>query len=266
MQENSVDRLLIEASSFENVSRAGIIVSRENNAFSQLNLIGVSCKNVPVLVHYAQSGREETVTDKQYLVKDYTYGLVLDAMQTPSAFKILKDIVAAPFPQSRGNHIPALPPVDSWVNIRDLGAKGDGHTDDTPVFREALARHKHIYVPQGWYRLTETLKMQAGTRLIGLHPFGTQFVLKESEPAFSGFGAPKPLLESSEGGDDILNGVGINTGGYNYRAVGLKWMAGEKSLLNDVKFVGGHGTMRKPQPADATPYPAGGQGRAPRIS
>jgi len=107
--------------------------------------------------------------------------------------------------------------------------------------------------------------MQPGTRLIGLHPFGTQLILKESELAFSGFGAPKPMVESSEGGDDILNGIGIYTGGYNYRAVGLKWMAGEKSYMNDVKFVGGHGTMRKPTP-DQPPQQRPAQGGASRIS
>ncbi len=71
-------------------------------------------------------------------------------------------------------------------------------------------------------------------------------LLKESEPAFSGFGGPVPVLESAESSDNILNGIGISTGGYNYRAVGCKWMAGEHSLMNDVKFVGGHGFMAKP--------------------
>jgi hypothetical protein len=187
MQENSVDRLHIESSYFENVSKAGIIVSKENNAFSQLNLVNVYCKNVPLLALYAQSGRQETVAEKEYVVKDYTYGLILDDMQTPSAYKVIRDIAAAPFPSRRTNDVPSLPPMDTWVNIRDLGAKGDGETDDTPVFREALAKHQSIYLPQGWYRITETLKMRPGSRLIGLHPFGTQLLLKESEPAFSGF-------------------------------------------------------------------------------
>jgi hypothetical protein len=92
--------------------------------------------------------------------------------------------------------------------------------------------------------------MKPGTKMIGFHPWSTQFVLKESEPFFSGFGGPQPMIESSEGGDDILNGMGISTGGYNYRAVACKWMAGEKSYFNDVKLVGGHGTMR---PASAGP-------------
>ncbi|UCG28479.1 MAG: SMP-30/gluconolactonase/LRE family protein, partial [Bacteroidales bacterium] len=52
----------------------------------------------------------------------------------------------------------------------------------------------------------------------------------------------------------------INTGGYNYRAVGCKWMAGAGSLLNDVKFVGGHGTLRK---GPSQPYR---RSRTPQIS
>jgi hypothetical protein len=76
----------------------------------------------------------------------------------------------------------------------------------------------------------------------------TQFRLAESTPAFSGFGGPKAMVESSVGGENIFNEIGINTGGYNYRAVGVKWMDGADSYLNDVKFVGGHGGMSKPQP------------------
>ena len=266
MQEGREDRLHIENSFFENV-KTGIIVSKENNAFSQLNLMNIQCKNVPVLVHYLQSGKNDEIKDAVYLVKDYTYGLVLKDLTTPSEFMTIRDIVPlARFTPSTVPDIPQLPPMETWVNIRDLGAAGDGETDDTEVFHAAIAAHKNIYVPQGWYRITETLKMQPGTRLIGLHPFGTQFMLKESEPAFSGFGAPKPMIESSEGGDDILNGIGISTGGLNYRAVGCKWMAGEKSYMNDVKFVGGHGTMRKPNPDQASQQrPAGtggGQGSA----
>ena len=248
MQEDRVDRLHIENSYFENV-KTGIIVSIENNSFSQLNLMNLHCKNVPVLVHYLQSGKKDEVKDAVYVVKDYTYGLVLKDLTTASEFTIIRDIAPLiPFTPPAVNDIPQLPPMETWVNIRDLGAKGDGETDDTEIFRSAIARHQNIYVPQGWYRLTETIKMQPGTKLIGLHPFGTQFIIKESESAFSGFGAPKPMVESSEGGDDILNGIGISTGGYNYRAVGCKWMAGEKSYMNDVKFVGGHGAMRKPNP------------------
>jgi hypothetical protein len=138
------------------------------------------------------------------------------------------------------------------VNIKELGAKGDGETDDTKAFQDAIAKYPTIYVPQGFYRITETVKMAPGTKLIGLHPWGTQLILKESEAAFSGFGGPKPILESSEGGDDMLNGIGLSPGGYNYRAVACKWMAGKNSYMNDVKFVGGHGAVTR-RPAAQSP-------------
>ena len=269
MQEGREDRLHIENSRFDGV-KTGIVVSIENNAFSQLNLKNLYCLDVPVLVHYLQSGKKEEVAEPFYFVGDYTNGLVLKDLTTPSEFTTIRDIAPTPLaldPPARGisRSIPVLPPMETWVNIRELGAKGDGETDDTEVFRNAIEKHQNIYIPQGWYRLTDTLKMKSGTRLIGLHPFGTQFILHESEPAFSGFGAPKPMLESSEGGDALLNGIGISTGGYNYRAVGCKWMAGEKSYMNDVKFVGGHGTMRKPNPnPDQPPQQRTGSGS--RIS
>ena len=88
-------------------------------------------------------------------------------------------------------HVPYSIVTVSYTHL----AKGDGETDDTEVFEKAVSLHKNIYVPQGWYRLTRTLKLSTGTKLIGLHPFGTQFLVKESEPACSGFGVPVPWVE-----------------------------------------------------------------------
>lgn len=261
MAENIVDRLYVENSLWENLSEAGVKVSVVGNTFSQLNLVNVDCKNVPVLVDYAD-GKKVDVKDKMYKVKDFTYGFMYDNLNATSGFReICKIEPMTKVATALVKDLPTLPAMETWVNIRELGAKGDGETDDTPAFEKAIAQHKNIYVPQGWYRLTRTLKMAPGTKLIGLHPYGTQFILKESEPAFSGFGTPVPLVESSEGGDDILNGIGINTGAYNYRAAGCKWMAGEASYLNDVKFVGGHGTMRKPTPGEQQPRWRGGERR-----
>ncbi|WP_239060749.1 SMP-30/gluconolactonase/LRE family protein [Bacteroides sp. 519] len=194
-----------------------------------------------------------------YLIKNYDHGLQMQDMVSEAVYKT--DLNIEPIKKLSPvliNDLPLIPSMTSWVNIKDLGAKGDGETDDTKVFQEAIDKYPVIYVPQGWYRFTETVKMKPETKLIGLHPFATQFILKESTPAFSGFGSPKPLLESSEGGNNLLNGIGINTGAYNYRAVGCKWMANAKSYFNDVKFVGGHGTMRK---GPYTPWRGYGQSK-----
>ncbi len=258
---NYHEKLFMENCRFVNVSGPAIIVSNEDNAFNQISLRGIECQQVPVLVKMRRSGKQTSVPYATYLVKTYDHGLQMDDLQARPEYRTISDILPLKtLPAALKRDIPALPPMESWVNIKELGAKGDGTTDDTKVFREAIEKHANVYVPQGWYRFTETVRMKPGTRLIGLHPFATQFVLAESTPAFSGFGSPVALLESSEGGNNILNGIGINTGAYNYRAVGCRWMADAASYLNDVKFVGGHGTLSK------GPYkPWGGYGK-PRIS
>ena len=247
IRENDIDRLFMENCMFDNVSEAGVIISGEGSTLTQVNLLNIECRNVPVFVKFRESGKKTPASSKMYKVKEFTHGIVMDNMSANSDFKTLSQVEPlAKFREKPERDLPSMPSMETWVNIRDLGAKGDGETDDTKVFMEAVEKYNAIYVPQGWYRFTKTLKLKPGTKLIGLHPFSTQFILKESEPAFSGFGGPVPLVESSEGGDDIINGIGLCTGGYNYRAVGCKWMAGSGSYMNDIKFVGGHGTLRRP--------------------
>ena len=272
IDENYADRLFVENGRFENVKDAIILVSNENNSNNQITFRDIECSNVPVVAKYRRSGTQtDSKIKKLYKINSFDHGLQMDNMVARPEFRTLLDEVAIQrLSPALVRDIPALPPMESWVNILDLGAKGDDETDNTKIFQDAINQYDNIYVPQGWYRITETIKMRPTTRLIGLHPMGTQLRLAESSPAFSGFGSPKAMLESSEGGTDILNGIGINTGGYNYRAVGVKWMAGEKSYLNDIKFVGGHGGMGRPRPASAQPAqqqqqrPA--QGAASRIS
>ena len=57
-----------------------------------------------------------------------------------------------------------------------------------------------------------------------------------------GPGAPVPLLEAPRGGDNVVTGIGLYTNGINSRAWAALWMAGADSLMDDVRFLGGHGT------------------------
>ena len=251
---NYADRLFVENSRFENVKEAIVVISNENNSNNQITFRDVYCQHVPVLAKYSRSNTETKVAHKIYHIKDYSHGLQMDDMQARAQYRTVADIEPiAKMPAVLIRDIPALPAMETWVNIRDLGAKGDDQTDDAQAFQDAIDKYDNIYVPQGWYRFSKTVKMKPNTKLIGLHPFGTQFKLGESTPAFSGFGSPVAMLESSVGGNNILNGIGMNTGGYNYRAVGLKWMAGADSYVNDIKFVGGHGGLRKPVPGQEAP-------------
>jgi hypothetical protein len=63
------------------------------------------------------------------------------------------------------------------------------------------------------------------------------------------------MISAPFGGDNILSGFGVDTGGVNPRAVGVLWRAGERSLIDDVRFLGGHGSGTTPYNANATGDP-----------
>ncbi|MFT4605746.1 MAG: hypothetical protein ACI9W4_002490, partial [Rhodothermales bacterium] len=247
IEPEATDRLFLERGLFENVRDAGIVINAGQSALNQINIIDTQALNVPVFARFRGSEDSVPGQGESYCVEEFTHGLVIPDLATDSRYDTLVEMSeCSPDVRRPRMEIPALPSMEEWVSVTDLGAVGDGETDDTAAIQRAIDGDSVLYFPQGWYRLTDTIRLRPGTRLIGLHPWSTQFVIHESEPAFSGFGGPKPMVMSSEGGDAMINGIGISTGGYNYRAVGLKWMAGATSYINDVKFVGGHGTMRPP--------------------
>lgn len=54
------------------------------------------------------------------------------------------------------------------VSVSSYGAKGDGSTDDTAAFNEALAAHNLVYVPPGTYSIASKITItNDGTRLFG---------------------------------------------------------------------------------------------------
>ncbi|UCH14622.1 MAG: SMP-30/gluconolactonase/LRE family protein, partial [Bacteroidales bacterium] len=246
IEENFSDRIFMEDCIFDKVTGPALIISNENNHTNQISLCNIICRDVPVFVHYRKSDTQNTVAMNMYKVNKYTHGLHIDNMAAePDTRTNINFEALADMPEPAKGDIPLLPPTGEWINIAELGANGDGITDNTKVFKQAIENHPNIYIPQGWYVVTEPLRLKSNTCLIGLHPIATQIKLPESTPAFSGFGAPQPLIETPPGGNTILSGIGINTGAYNYRAVGCKWMAGSESYMNDVKFVGGHGSMER---------------------
>ncbi|MGH7972639.1 MAG: SMP-30/gluconolactonase/LRE family protein, partial [Limisphaerales bacterium] len=158
-------------------------------------------------------------------------------------------------PSPVASDVPALPACDTWVNLRELGAKGDGVTDDTEVLQKAIGDHRAIYLPSGFYSVRDTLRLRADTVLIGLHPGATQIILPDGTAGYEGVGSPKALIETPRGGHNVIQGIGLYTSGENPRAVAALWKAGADSMMNDVRFLGGHGTP-KPDGSRENPYNA----------
>jgi Pectate lyase superfamily protein/SMP-30/Gluconolactonase/LRE-like region len=238
------DELWIKDGRMENITGPAVIVSNEYSARTEINMENVVCRSVPVFVSYRESGKGVAGPSETYQVKTFSHGLYYeDIAAIPGVRDVYDSAVLKTLPQPVKSDILDLPPMETWINIRDLGAVGDGMADDTDAFKKAIAEHRAIYVPSGQYRVTDTITLRPDTILIGLHPSVTRILLADSTPAFQGVGSPRPLLETPKGGTNIVTGIGLYTNGINPRAVAAKWMAGSDSMMNDVRFLGGHGTI-----------------------
>lgn len=239
-----VEKLYMEDCLFENVNGPAIRIHYDDNTGSQLNLRNIYCRKVPKLVRLMRSGRSIDGSGETYRVNVLTHGYRMDDLEARPETKTVFDLAATEsFPAGAMTDLPPLPSVKSWVSVKSSGAAGDGETDDTKAIQDAIDKYPVVYLPQGLYRVSGTIRLKAGTVLIGLHPIATRLVVKDNTEAFGGFGEPKALLEAPRGGCNIVSGIGLDTGGRNPRAVACKWMAGVGSYMNDVKFVGGHGGM-----------------------
>lgn len=262
------DELWVKDARLEEVSGPAFVFGVENNPRNEINVEGAACRKVPVFAALRDSGRQFLApTDKEvnsgglfsaetYFVRSFTHGLhYKEVGDHPQIVTSLDAHLCATMPAPVSSDLPALPSCDTWVNLRDLGAKGDGVTDDTEAFQKAIAIHRAIYLPSGFYSVRDTLELRPDTVLIGLHPGATQIILPDGTPGYEGIGGPKPLLETPQAGHNIILGVGLYTSGNNPRAVAALWKAGADSMMNDVRFLGGHGTP-KPDGSRENPYNA----------
>src|ERR1019366_3991160 len=190
------DQLWLKDARFENISGPAILIGNESSRMTQINLEDIFCRQVPVFARFRESGRQLAGAGEIYQVKVLSHGLTLPALGATGDIKTSYD--AAPLktlPPSTPNAIRGLPPIASWVNLRTLGAKGDGVSDETALIQKAIAEHRVLYVPSGRYVVSDTLRLRPDSVLIGLHPDQTQFDILDSTPGFQGPGAARPLLE-----------------------------------------------------------------------
>jgi len=243
IEPGGVDELWVKDARLEDISGPAFVFGREQSLGNEINMEGAACHTVPIFAALRDSGRRFAAPAEIYIVKNFSHGLHYAGMGAIPDIETHFDTAPLPqMPPAVASDLPPLPACDTWVNVRDLGAKGDGQTDDTQVLQKAIAGHRTIYLPSGFYVVRDTLKLRPDTVLIGLHPGATQIILPDSTPAYQGIGSPKALLETPRDGSNIVMGIGLYTSGDNRRAVAALWKAGPDSMMNDVRFLGGHGT------------------------
>lgn len=241
------DQLWVKDSRFEDISGPALIVSLEQSPLTEIGFENATLSNAPIFAKLRESGKTIPEKGAIYQVKSFNYGLILPGEGQMGTMGMRYDAVRlAAMPATPPPAIPALPPSGEWVNVHSLGVKGDGVSDDTHAIQEAIDAHRVLYFPSGHYVVSDTLRLGPESVLIGLHPTQTQFDLLDETRGYAGVGAPKAVILAPAGGANILSGIGVFTGGINPRAVAVLWKAGEQSLIDDVRFLGGHGSGTNP--------------------
>jgi hypothetical protein len=241
------DQLWVKDCRFENVTGSAVIISSEKSPLTEVGFQNAVLKNVPAFALFRESGKTVPGKGTMYEVRNFNFGLIVPAEGMTGKMGMVYDATAlnslpAPMPPA----ISALPPTDEWVNVHTLGVTGDGTTNDTAAVQHAIDTHRVLYFPSGHYILTGTINLRPDTVLIGLHPTLTQFDLPNATPGYQGVGAPRAFISAPAGGADIMTGIGVFTGGVNPRAVAVLWKSGANSLVDDVRFLGGHGSGTNP--------------------
>ncbi|MFP5391864.1 MAG: glycosyl hydrolase family 28-related protein [Gammaproteobacteria bacterium] len=228
---------------FENVSKAAVVISNENNVYTQVGFDNAVATRTPVFARFRDSGKIVPGAGASYRVSEFNYGLMVPGLGSIGSFDTrIKAAALAKAPTTPVDALRALPPTREWANAHRYGAKGDGRTDDTAALQQAIDSNRVVYLPLGFYMVSDTLRLRPDSVLVALHPGLTQLVLPNGAPAFAGADRPKALLESAKGGDAIVSGLGLATGEVNPRALALLWKAGERSMVDDIRIQGGHGT------------------------
>lgn len=94
-------------------------------------------------------------------------------------------------------------PISDFLSVRDLGAKGDGRTDDTRAVQEAINRavseRKILFFDHGAYRVTNTIYVPPGARMIGE---AYSFILASSSTGtWNDWRNPKPVVQIGKPGE-----------------------------------------------------------------
>jgi len=156
-----------------------------------------------------------------------------------------------PFPGSENIAWPADAGVVD-VTKPPYSAKGDGRTDDTAAINRALAENNDrgaiVFLPNGIYRITDTIKWGRGekyTTLMGQSEKGTVIKLDDRAPGFGDPRKPKHVIwtggdPAQRFGNEIAH-LTIDTGAGNPGCAGVAFVANNQGAIHHVTIVSGDG-------------------------
>ncbi|MEJ2647340.1 MAG: glycosyl hydrolase family 28-related protein [Sedimentisphaerales bacterium] len=221
----------------KNITWAGFKHGNAQNLHSEVTFENIACTDVPTFYR----GDEVLKGPSQnYVMDKFSVGLAVgqDGREQGVVLEHNEHELSEPAP-AVVTDIAQLPPMSEWVNVHTLGVVGDGSTDDTQALKDAIDKHKALYLPMGRYRVSEPIRLKADTVIIGLHPSSTSISMQGSAGSDE---EPVGAIIAPKGGKNILSSISVSPGA---GCAGVLWMAGPESLMDDVSFGGGGGFGRR---------------------
>lgn len=154
-------------------------------------------------------------------------------------------------------------PASSFRSVRSAGAAGNGVTDDTAalqaIINSATAAGAIVYFDAGTYRVTQTLLIPPGAKLVG----ETYSVIMSSGSFFTNLNSPQPVVRvgtAGSSGQVEWSDMIVSTQGAQAGAILIEWnlaTSGTPSGMWDVHARIGGFTGSQLQVAQCTKNPGG---------
>ncbi len=124
-------------------------------------------------------------------------------------------------------------------NVKNFGAAGDGIADDTQALQRAIDQNEYVFLPKGYYRITDTLRLRADTKLVGVSQGLSQIlVTQHGDGAFAKAGEAVPAIDTPDcaKASVVLAYCGLVTSREQPNIYALRWRVAGDSVLRNFAF------------------------------
>lgn len=122
------------------------------------------------------------------------------------------------------------------VKLPPYSAVGDGYADDTAALQQAIDENEIVFLPKGYYRVSQPLVLGRNTKLIGTSKTLTVLLAARGAGAFSSATNPQPIVRTVDdaSADTILAFLDVRAQVDSPGAYALLWRAGADSIFRAV--------------------------------
>lgn len=123
------------------------------------------------------------------------------------------------------------------VNVKTLGAAGDGMRDDTDVLQQAIDNNEIVFLPRGYYRISRPLELRSHTKLVGAMTH-LSVIYARSGTAFQSASSPAPIVRTANDamGTAAMSFLTVHASVDLPGAYAIHWRTGRNSIFRSVNL------------------------------